>query len=81
MSHKVTSVYVLAFDIEEYDLHSDIEQMPDYVDTYEDLEKLGATRILDFSEAQAYLNTCTELQEPEIDTCWWKLVYVLGKEG
>ena len=62
MSHKVTSVYVLAFDIGEYDLHSDIEQMPDYVDTYEDLEELGATRIRDCSEAQEYSNRCTELQ-------------------
>ena len=81
MSNKVTSVYVLAFDIGKQIYIAILNKCLTMLTHTKTLKNQVLTRILDFSEAQEYLNTCTEMQEPEIDTCWWKLVYVLGKEG
>lgn len=80
MSHKAPTLYVLAFDLDEFDRHDDVERMPDVVNTYDDLVALGSSRIFDFRGFEEYMNTCTDEQDPNIDGYWWKMVYVLDEE-
>lgn len=80
MSHKAPALYVLAFDIDEFDRHDDVERMPDVVNTYADLEALGSNHVFDFSDFEDYMNESTDYQDPNIDGYWWKMVYVLDEE-
>lgn len=80
MSHKAPALYVLAFDLDEFDRHDDVEQMPDVVNTYADLEALGSDHVFEFRDFEEYMNTSTDDQDPKIDEYWWKMVYVLDEE-
>ena len=80
MTHKAPALYVLAFDIDEFDRHDDIDQMPDVVNTFADLVALNADYVFEFKEFEDYMNTCSNEQDPKIDWYWWKMVYVLDEE-
>lgn len=80
MSHKAPTLYVLAFSIDEFDRHDDVEQMPDVVNTYADLEALGSDHVFGFRDFEDYMNKGTDEQDPNIDGYWWKMVYVLDEE-
>lgn len=80
MSHKASAIYILAFDIDEFDRHDDVEQMPDVVNTYADLEALGSSHVFDFRDFEDDMNTSSCEQDPKIDEYWWKMVYVLDEE-
>ena len=80
MSHKAPALYVLAFDLDEFDRHDDVERMPDVVNTYDDLVALHSSHKFDFRGFEEYMNTSTDDQDPNIDGYWWKMVYVLDEE-
>lgn len=80
MSIKAPALYILAFSIDKFDRRDDVEQMPDVVSTYANLEALGSDHVFDFDEFEEYMNTGTDEQDPNIDGYWWKMVYVLDEE-
>lgn len=79
MLHEAPTLYVLAFDIDEFE-RLDIDKMPNVVNTFADLIALNSGYIFEFKEFENFMNTSQKEQDPKIDWHWWKMVYVLDEE-
>lgn len=78
MLHEAPTLYVLAFDIDEFE-RLDIDKMPNVVNTFADLIALNSGYIFEFKEFENFMNTSQKEQDPKIDWHWWKMVYVLDE--